>query len=129
MRRFLIAAVPSLVLATAANAEDVKIGGITIVEAGATGTAEVKEAIAASKPGNPGKIVLAFTDLEPKGQYISIEGSKIKLSGEIEEEGGGRKILSLLFILGLFIKGGEGEVDTALEYEATVEETIILESP
>jgi hypothetical protein len=109
-------------------AEDVKIGGITVVETGARGTAIVNEAVKASRPGKPGKIVISFVDLSPKGSYRSKDGGTIKLSGVAEDKGGGRKILSWLFILGLFIKGGQGDIDTAQPYEATVGETIILES-
>jgi hypothetical protein len=108
--------------------EGVTIGGKTIVEAGATGIATVKEAVAASKPGKPGKLVMSFVELSPKGSYKSKDGSMIKLSGVAEDKGGGRKVLSWLFIFGLFIKGGQGEIDTSLEYPATVGETIILES-
>jgi hypothetical protein len=108
--------------------EGVTIGGKTIVEAGATGIATVKEAVRASKPGKPGKIVVSFVELSPKGSYRSKDGSMIKLAGVAEDKGGGRKIISWLFILGLFIKGGQGDIDTALEYPATVGETIILES-
>jgi hypothetical protein len=109
-------------------AEDLKVGGITVVEAGAKGTAIVKEAVKASRPGKPGKIVVSFVDLNPKGSYRSRDGGNIKLAGVAEDKGGGRKIISLLFILGLFIKGGQGEIDTAPAYTATVGETIILES-
>jgi uncharacterized protein YuzE len=109
-------------------AEDVKVGGITIVEAGAKGTAVVKEAVKASKPGKPGKIVVQFVDLSPKGSYKPRDGGNIKLAGMVSDNGGGRKILSWLFILGLFIKGGQGEIDTAQPYEATVGETVIMES-
>jgi hypothetical protein len=109
-------------------AEDIKIGGITIVEAGAKGTAVVQKAVKASRPGKPGRIEMAFVDLSPKGSYRSKDGSNIKLAGVASDDGGGRKILSWLFILGLFIKGGQGEIDTAQHYPATVGETIILES-
>jgi hypothetical protein len=108
--------------------EGIAIGGKTIVEAGATGIATVKEAVRASKPGKPGKIVMSFVELSPKGSYRSKDGSMIKLSGVAEDKGGGRKIISWLFILGLLIKGGQGDIDTALEYPATIGETIILES-
>jgi len=109
-------------------AEDLKVGGITVVEAGAKGMAIVKETVKASRPGKPGKIVVAFVDLKPKGDYRSKDGGNIKLAGVAEDKGGGRKIISWLFILGLFIKGGQGEIDTAQAYPATVGETIILES-
>ncbi|MCX5752996.1 MAG: hypothetical protein NTW97_05040 [Candidatus Krumholzibacteria bacterium] len=109
-------------------AEDYKIGGITVIEAGAKGTAIVKKAVKASRPGNPGMIEISFVDLKPKGSYRSKDGGAIKLSGVAADKGGGRKIISWLFILGLLIKGGQGEIDTALVYPATVSETIILES-
>jgi hypothetical protein len=108
--------------------EDITVGGMTIVEAGAAGSATIKEAVASSKPGKPGKIVVSFVDLSPKGSYKSKDGGMIKLAGMAEDKGGGRKIISWLFIFGLFIKGGQGEIDTARPYEATVGETIILES-
>jgi hypothetical protein len=109
-------------------AEDFKIGGETIIEAGAKGTAKVKEVVKASRPGKPGKIAISFVSLGSKGAYKAAGGKEIKLTGSIGDDGGGRKILSWLFILGLFIKGGQGQIDTALEYPATVAETIILES-
>lgn len=109
-------------------AQDIKIGGITIVEAGARGTAVATKVVKASKPGDPGKIELSFVEMNPKGSYRSKGGSTIKLAGVVSDDGGGRKILSWLFIFGLFIKGGQGEIDTSLEYPATVGETIILES-
>ncbi len=110
-------------------AEDIKIGGKTIVEKGAGGTAVVEEAVKASKPGKPGKIKVTFFDLETKGDYKAAAlNGKIMLAGSVSDEGGGRKIISWIFILGLFIKGGQGEIDTALDYTATVAESIILES-
>jgi|WetSurMetagenome_2_1015567.scaffolds.fasta_scaffold05696_5 hypothetical protein len=109
-------------------AEDYKVGEIVVVEAGAKGIAIVKEAVKASRPGKPGKLVVSFVELSPKGSYKSRDGSTIKLAGVVSDNGGGRKILSYLFILGLFIKGGQGEVDVAKPYEATVGETIVLES-
>ena len=109
-------------------AEDIKIGGITIVEAGARGAAVATKVVKASKPGKPGKIALSFVEMNTKGSYKSKDGSTIKLAGVAGDDGGGRKVLSWLFIFGLFIKGGQGEIDTSLEYPATVGETIILES-
>jgi hypothetical protein len=46
----------------------------------------------------------------------------------VSRDGGSHKILSWLFILGLFIKGGQGDIDTVQPYEATVGETVIMES-
>lgn len=109
-------------------AEDIKVGGITIVEASAEGTAKVEEIVEASRPGKPGKITVAFSELGTKGKYRTAKDAKIKLAGSIEREGKSRKLLSILFIFGLFIKGSQGEIDTAQEYTATISETIVLES-
>ncbi|UCC43987.1 MAG: hypothetical protein JSU65_12880 [Candidatus Zixiibacteriota bacterium] len=107
--------------------EDITIGGKVIVEKGAEGTASVTESVKASKPGKPGKITLEFVDLAPKGPFNTLDESRIKLTGSITEEGGGKKILSYLFIFGLFIKGGQGEISPEQIYTATVAESVILE--
>ncbi len=109
-------------------AEDIKVGGKTIVEAGAEGKAKVEEAVSASRPGKPGMIKIVFVELAPKGAYSAGDGEMIKLAGMVEDEGGSRKIVSWLFIAGLFIKGQQGAIDTALDYTATIGETIILQS-
>lgn len=108
--------------------EDIKIGGKSIVGAGAKGIARVKEAIPSSKPGKPGKIEISFISLSASGEFRSKDGSDIKLAGTTKDEGGSHKLLSWLFILGLFIKGGQGEIDASQIYPATVGETIVLES-
>ena len=109
-------------------AEPVVIGGKTIVEAGAQGNAKVVEVKKAGGGGKPGYIKVAFVDLGPKGEYATAEGAKIKLAGEIENKGKGKKLLSYLFIAGLFIKGGQGEIQADSVYTAQVAETIVLES-
>jgi hypothetical protein len=106
----------------------IEIGGVTIVEKGAAGTASVVEAEPAKKGGKSGYIKIEFIDLEPKGDFGHPDGEKIKLAGEAEGKGKGKKLLSWLFIFGLFIKGGEGTIPTDQFYEATVAENIILES-
>ena len=109
-------------------AEDIKVGGKTIIEAGAEGTAKVEEITESSRPGKPGAIKVAFVDLGTKGKYKTAEDAVIKLSGGVEAKGKSRKIVSWLFILGAFISGTDGEIDTTLDYPATIVETIILES-
>jgi hypothetical protein len=84
--------------------------------------------VKASRPGKPGKLMVSFLDLSPKGSYQSKDGSNIMLSGEQTIDGGGRKILSWLFIFGLFIKGGQAEIDVARVHEVKVAEKITLES-
>jgi hypothetical protein len=109
-------------------AEPVVIGGETLVEAGAAGTAKVVEVKKAGKAGKPGYIKVAFVDLEPKGIYQTADKAKIKLTGEIENKGKGKKFFSMLFIAGLFIKGGQGEIPPTAIYTAKVAESITLES-
>ncbi len=109
-------------------AQDVKIGGATIIEAGAEGTAKVEEIVPASRPGDPGKIKISFVDLGTKGKYHAADNARIKLGGFVENEGKGRKLLSWVFVLGLFIKGSQGEIDNMLEYPAIIKETTVLET-
>jgi hypothetical protein len=107
--------------------ESITIGGKAIVEKGAEGTAVIKEVVKASKPGKAGKIVIDFVDLQPKGAFKTPENAKIKLSGSITAEGKGKKLMSYLFIFGLFIKGGQGEISPNVSYTAQIAESIILE--
>jgi hypothetical protein len=109
-------------------AEDIKIGGKTIIEAGAEGKAKVEEIVEAARVGKPGYIKVSFIDLEPKGEYKTISGERIKLAGTVEGKGKSRKVLSILFILGLFIKGSPGEIDNAQEYPASISETVVLDN-
>jgi hypothetical protein len=109
-------------------AEPVIIGGETLVEAGAAGTAKVVEVKKAGKAGKPGYIKVAFVELEPKGVYQTADKAKIKLTGEVENKGKGKKFFSMLFIAGLFIKGGQGEIPANTVYTAKVAESITLEN-
>lgn len=109
-------------------AEPIEIGGKTIVEEGAQGTAKVVEVKKAGKGGKPGYIKVAFQEMETKGEYRSRDNSKIKLEGELENAGKGRKTLSYVLIFGLFFSGKQGEIDSGQIYEAKVAESIILES-
>jgi hypothetical protein len=109
-------------------AEDVTIGGEVIIEAGAEGKAEVLEITPASKPGKPGHIKVGFIELSPKGKFIRADASTIPIMGEIEAEGKGKKLLSYIFIFGLFIKGGQGTIPTDAVYPAKIKETVIMQS-
>ncbi len=108
-------------------AEPIMIGSKMIVEEGAQGTARVAEVEKAKKAGKPGYIKVEFVELETKGSYQPLDESKIKLTGNVENKGKSKKTLSYLFIFGLFIKGGQGEIATDKIYTATVAETLILE--
>jgi len=105
----------------------IEIGGKVIVEKGARGTAVVKESVKAKRGGKPGKITVEFTELMPAGSFKSPDGAAIKLKGSVTANGKGKKTLSYLFIFGLFIKGGQGEIPTDKYYEASVAESIILD--
>jgi len=101
--------------------------GNVLVEAGAKGTAKVVDVQKASKPGKPGYIKVQFVDLETKGAFATADGSKIKLGGQpVEGKGKGKKVVSYLFIFGLFISGGQGQISADSVYTATVAESIVL---
>jgi hypothetical protein len=109
-------------------AEAIEIGGITIVEAGAKGTATVVEAKKAGKGGKGGYIKIEFTSLNAKGDYALMSAESIKLTGFVESQGKNKKLLSYLFIFGLFISGSQGEIPTSGVYDAEVAESAVLES-
>ena len=109
-------------------AEPIDIGGITIVEAGAQGTATVVEAKKAGKGGKGGYIKIEFSSLNAKGDYALMSADNIKLTGFIEHQGKNKKLLSYLFIFGLFISGSQGEIPTNAVYDAEVAESAVLES-
>ena len=101
----------------------------TIVETGATGKAVVVAAEKNGKAGKPGYIKLRFVYLLPKGAFKTAGDAPILLSGEdIENKGKGKKTLSYLLIFGLFIKGGNGEIDKNTVYTVEVAESIKLDS-
>jgi len=108
--------------------DPIVIGGQTLVEAGAEGKAEVIDVKEASKPGKPGYLRVAFTELEPKGEFKSRSGENIKLSGEAEATGKPKKLMSYLFCFGLFISGTEAILDVNKAYDAEVAEAIIMQS-
>jgi len=110
-------------------AEPIVEGSVVIVEAGAEATATVLEVEKAGKGGKPGKIKIGFTSLKPKGAYQLMTESEIKLTGATKPiEGKGKKLLSYLFIAGLFIKGSEAVVPTNVVYSVQVAESVYLES-
>ncbi len=108
-------------------AEPVKIGDIVVIEEGAQATATVTEVKKAGGGGKGGYIKVSFSELETKGAYRSVDGSKIKLAGYIENEGKGKGFIPYLFFV-LFLKGSQGEINTEATYTVKVEESIILES-
>ncbi|MCP4706394.1 MAG: hypothetical protein GY865_17485, partial [candidate division Zixibacteria bacterium] len=109
-------------------AEPIEIGGVTIVEKGAAGTATVVEVKKATTGGKGGSIKIEFVDLEPKGDFSLPDGEKIKIAGTAESKGKNKTLLSWLLIGGLFIKGKDGVISADQYYDATITENIILES-
>lgn len=107
-------------------AKPVEVGGKIILEEGAMGKAEVLEIKPASKPGKPGYLKVGFVDIKPNGDYKTLDGANIKLKGEVEANGKGKKLLSWIFIFGLFIKGGEATLPSDAIYTIHTAETIRL---
>jgi hypothetical protein len=108
--------------------EPIEVGGVVAVEKDAQATAKVVEVKPAGKGGKPGYIKIEFESLDTKGPFRLVSADKIKLSGAIEAKGKGRKLLSYLFIFGLFIKGSQGEIPTDQVYTAKIAESVVLES-
>ena len=109
-------------------ASPIIIGGQVIVDEGTEGKAVVSEVKGHGMVGKPGQITVNFVSLEAKGAFHLPENQMIPLNGSITVKGKGKKILSILFIAGLLIKGGHGEVDTGKTYQATVAANTILEN-
>ena len=107
----------------------IEVGGIVLVEDGARGVARIKSVEPAGKGGKPGRIEVDLVELEPKGAYKAEGDKKIAITsvgGPITAEGKGRKILSYLFIFGLFIKGTEAVIPADKPFPATIAEDIML---
>ncbi|PKK84981.1 MAG: hypothetical protein CVT49_00120 [candidate division Zixibacteria bacterium HGW-Zixibacteria-1] len=108
--------------------EPVIIGGRVIIEKGTAGKAEVLDVKASSKAGKPGYLKIGFVELEPKGEFTRVDVPTIKLTGEVEKKGKGKKLLSYMFIFGLFIKGSQAEIPADVVYNAKIAETVVMQS-
>jgi hypothetical protein len=106
-------------------AEPIDIGGVIIVEKGASGTAVVSDVVKAGKGGKPGQIKVDFTELEPKGEYMTEDSSKIKIFGSVEHKGKKKGIFPYLFFI-LLVKGGEAQIKTDSVYTAITAESIMM---
>ncbi|RKX26904.1 MAG: hypothetical protein DRP46_10415 [Candidatus Zixiibacteriota bacterium] len=104
--------------------DPVIIGGRVVIDKGTQGKAEVLEVKPASKPGKGGYLKIGFIELEPSGEFKSVEGGTIKLSGELEAKGKGKKLLSFLLGFGLLIKGGQANIPADRVYDAVIAETV-----
>ncbi len=110
-------------------AEPVTIGGATIIDQGATGTATVKDVKKAGGGGKGGSITVEFTEIQPKGEFKTTDGAAIKLSGEVSAKGTSRKTMSYLLGFGLIIKGHQAVIPTDSVYTAKTVGNVFLESP
>jgi hypothetical protein len=111
--------------------EDIDIGGLVLVSAGAPGTARVKSVEPAGKPGSGGSITVELIQLDP-ASYESMDGKAIKLEakdGPITAEGKNKKLLSWLFIFGLFIKGSDAVIPADQPITAVVTEDVFIQPP
>jgi len=112
-----------------ALAEAIDIGGVPVVEKGATGKAVVKDAKKAGWLHKRGYIKLEFVYLNGKGDFQLPSGSKIMLSGAPLEKKGSKRLFPAIPILPLFIlPAGQGTINSNAVYPATIKESIILES-
>ncbi len=109
--------------------DDIGVGGITLVKAGAPGNARVVSVKKAGKPGKPGSVEVQLVELTPEGSYKSLDGSKIQLEavdGPIIANGKSKKTMSWLLIFGLFIKGTEGVIPAGHVVDATVKNDVMI---
>lgn len=100
----------------------------TIVEKGAAGKAVVTKVDKSGKGGKPGYIKVAFVSLQTKGAFITDGDAPILISGETENKGNSKKTCSYIVFFGIFVKGGDGEIDKTAVYTATLTESIKLKS-
>jgi len=106
----------------------ITFGGFTVVREGAPGTARVKSVEPAGRGGKAGKLEIELVDLDPAGFYEAEGDQRIMLKAvdPIKAEGKGKKLLSYLFIFGLFIKGGQAEIPADTVYKAVVADNIVI---
>lgn len=109
--------------------EDIGVGGITLVKAGAMGTARVAKVEKAGKPGKPGSLELQLVEIESEGAYKTVDGAKIQLEatgGPIIAKGKSKKTMSYIFIFGLFIKGSDGVIPAGHIVTAKVKNDVMI---
>ncbi len=110
-------------------AEPLEIGGQTVLKAGVKGSARVKSVKPAGRAGKSGMVEVELLELTAGSGFQSVDDKNIGLSGKdgtIIAEGKGKKTLSWIFILGLFIKGGQGVVAADQPLAAQVTEDVII---
>ena len=110
--------------------EDIVVGGVTLVRAGVGGKATVKSVKSAGKVGKGGKLTVDLSELTADGSGLNtIDNENIMIeaaNGPLEVKGSGRTIISILFIAGLLIKGGEAVIPADTEVLARVTKDIFI---
>ena len=91
---------------------DVKIGGVTVIKAGAQAEGNVATAKKAAAFGQPGELAIQVTSVK------SVDGTSIPVQAQSASDGTNQTamaiILGLLCIVGFFIPGGEGELSNGV---------------
>jgi hypothetical protein len=109
--------------------EPLEIGGQIVLKSGVKGSARVKSVSPAGRAGKAGKVEVELLELTAGEGFSSVDDKNIGLSGNdgpILVEGKGKKTLSWIFILGLFIKGGQGVVPADQPMAALVTDDVIV---
>lgn len=106
----------------------ITFGGFTVVKEGTSGSARVKSVTPAGRGGKPGSIEVELLELEPGSSYEAEGDMKIMLKAVdgISASGKSKKLVSWLLILGLFIKGGQGEIPADQPIKAEIAEDIVI---
>ena len=108
-------------------AEPLMMGDQELIASGAPGRAVVAEIEKPKAPGKPGRIAVQFIEMATRGAYHTADGAPIKLEGQVEKVGKGKKTLAYITIVGIFlIKGGQGEIPLDSAYTAQVAERTVL---
>jgi len=109
--------------------EPIEVGGVTLVKEGASGTGRVVSVKSAGKAGSPGEMEIELVELEADGYFKTVDNKTIKIEavdGNLTAKGKGKKLLSYIFIFGLFIKGGEAVFTAGQPINAAVAEDVMI---
>jgi len=103
---------------------DVKVDGVTVIKAGANAIGTVNTVKKPGIVGSPGSVGVTLTSV------TAIDGTEIPLSATAIREGENKQvtaiIIGILCILGFFMKGGEGELQSGSTLEGrTISEATI----
>jgi len=109
--------------------EPIAVGGVTLVKEGASGTGRIVSVKSAGKAGRAGEMEIELVELEPDGYFKTVDNKTIKIKtadGNLTAKGKGKKLISYIFIFGLFIKGGEAVFPAGTPVNAVVAEDVMI---